>query len=158
MRPIRLATTATMMMMMTRIERDWVSDRGFRTAFGATASETGHLHPLNKRPVDVYYPDNIPADLEPAARKQAEEGGVPGARDSLLSVHQSVCKRKPAPDLIRGGNRFASRKPVKSGIWSPVSILSKRKRLRGRDRACFEIHVRADSAGGRGASCIVVSP
>ena len=119
MRPIRLATTATMMM-MTRIERDWVSDRGFRTAFGATASETGHLHPLNKRPVDVYYPDNIPADLEPAARKQAEEGGVPGAGDSLLSVHQSVCKRKPAPDLIRGGNRFASRKPVKSGIWSPL--------------------------------------
>src|SRR6267378_5213131 len=38
-------------------------------------------------------------------------------------------KRKPAPDLIRGGNRFASRKRVKSRIWRPVSILSKRKGL-----------------------------
>src|SRR5713101_288522 len=38
--------------------------------------------------------------------------------------------RGPAPDLIRGGDRFASRKRVKSTIWSPVSILSKRKRLR----------------------------
>src|SRR6266849_8061798 len=38
--------------------------------------------------------------------------------------------RGPAPDLIRGGDRFASRKRVKSIIWSPVWILSKRKRLR----------------------------
>ena len=94
MRPIRLATTATMMM-MTRIERDWVSDRGFRTAFGATASETGHLHPLNKRPVDVYYPDNIPADLEPAARKQAEEGG-----DQARGIRCFPCTRASASESL----------------------------------------------------------
>src|ERR1700726_2770626 len=35
-------------------------------------------------------------------------------------------KRKPAPDLIRGGNRFAPRKRVKSRIQSPASIPSKR--------------------------------
>jgi hypothetical protein len=29
---------------------------------------------------------------------------------------KSVFKRKPAPDLIRGGDRFASRKRVKSRI------------------------------------------
>src|SRR6266487_6712230 len=38
----------------------------------------------------------------------------------------SVFKRKPAPDLIRGGDRFASRKRVRSRIQGPVSILSKR--------------------------------
>ena len=65
---------------------------------------------------------------------------------------------KACPGLDPGGNRFASRKPVKSGIWSPVSIRSKRKGLRGRHRACFEIHEHADYAGARGASCIVVSP
>jgi hypothetical protein len=31
--------------------------------------------------------------------------------------------------LIRGGDRFASRKRVNLRIWSLVSILSKRKRL-----------------------------
>src|SRR6266851_2164907 len=31
----------------------------------------------------------------------------------------SVFQRKPAPDAIRGGDRFASRKRVKSRIWSP---------------------------------------
>jgi hypothetical protein len=41
----------------------------------------------------------------------------------------SVFQRKPAPDLIRGGDRFASGKRVKP-IQSPISILSKRKRLR----------------------------
>jgi hypothetical protein len=51
------------------------------------------------------------ADFTRLARNQAEEGGVPGAQDSLLSVHQSIC--------TRGENRSASRKPVKSGIWSP---------------------------------------
>src|SRR6202043_2255208 len=39
---------------------------------------------------------------------------------------RSVFKRKPAPDLIRGGNRFAPRKRVKSRIQSPASIPSKR--------------------------------
>src|ERR1700730_13283553 len=39
----------------------------------------------------------------------------------------SVFKRKPAPDAIRSGNRFASRKRVKSRIQRPVSILSERK-------------------------------
>ena len=41
---------------------------------------------------------------------------------------ESVFKRKPAPDLIRGESRFASRKRGKSRSWSPVSILSKWKR------------------------------
>src|SRR3981081_4473867 len=36
---------------------------------------------------------------------------------------ESVSKRKPAPDLIRGESRFASRKRGKSRSWSPVSIL-----------------------------------
>src|SRR6266404_5913360 len=31
---------------------------------------------------------------------------------------QSVFKRKPAPDAIRGGYRFASRKRVKTNKWS----------------------------------------
>src|SRR5450631_1140881 len=44
-------------------------------------------------------------------------------------LYESVFKRKPAPDLIRGGDRFASRKRVKSTIQSPVSIRSKRKGL-----------------------------
>src|ERR1700731_2294624 len=41
-------------------------------------------------------------------------------------LYESVFKRKPAPDLIRGGNRFAPRKRVKSRIQSPASIPSKR--------------------------------
>ena len=105
MRPIRLATTATMMM-MTRIERDWASDRGFRTAFGATASETGHLHPLNKRPMDVYYPDNISADLEPAARNQAEEGGTRAAGFVAFRAAERL-QAKACPGLDPG------RKPVR---------------------------------------------
>ena len=39
---------------------------------------------------------------------------------------QSVFQRKPALDLIRGGDRFASRKCVKSKIQSPVPIPSER--------------------------------
>jgi hypothetical protein len=36
----------------------------------------------------------------------------------------------PVPDLIRGKGRFTSRKRVRSRVWTPVSILSKRKALR----------------------------
>src|ERR1019366_4372733 len=37
----------------------------------------------------------------------------------------SVFKRKPAPDLIRGGNRFASRKRVKPKIYRAVTASSR---------------------------------
>jgi hypothetical protein len=65
------------------------------------------------------------------------KGDCRGANTCLTAVSgeangfQSVFERKPAPDAIRGGNRFALRKRVKSRIWSPVSIQSKRKRLQG---------------------------
>jgi len=42
------------------------------------------------------------------------------------ALRQSVFRRKPDPDLIRGGNRFASGKRVKK-IWSPVPLQSERK-------------------------------
>jgi hypothetical protein len=45
------------------------------------------------------------------------------------ALRWSVFQRKPAPDLIRGGSRFASRKRVKTKIQSPVPIQSERKRL-----------------------------
>ena len=67
----------------------------------------------------------------PAARKQAEQGGVPGAQEFVAFRAPERLPAKACPDLIRGGNRFTSRKPAKSGIWSPVSIRSKRKRLQG---------------------------
>jgi hypothetical protein len=78
----------------------------FRTAFGATASETGHLHPLNKRPMDVYYPDNISADLEPAARNQAEEGGTRAAGFVAFRAAERL-QAKACPGLDPG------RKPVR---------------------------------------------
>src|SRR6267378_8167934 len=37
---------------------------------------------------------------------------------TLQALLQSVFQRKPAPDLIRGGDRLGSRKRVKSRIWS----------------------------------------
>src|SRR6266516_1136526 len=40
-----------------------------------------------------------------------------------------VFQRKPAPDLIRGGDLLASRKRVISRIQSPVPIQTERKRL-----------------------------
>jgi peptide/nickel transport system permease protein len=57
------------------------------------------------------------------------DGGdlIRNAVSFFLAMVQRVFKRKPAPDLIRGGSRFASRKRVKPRIQSPVSILSKRK-------------------------------
>ena len=103
MRPIRLAKTATTM--TTRIERERA------VSSHRVVPDRRHLGNRAPAPLDGYYPGNIVVRLLlGGGSKQAEEGGVPGARDSLLSMHQSVCKRKPAPDLIRGGNRFASRK------------------------------------------------
>ena len=43
--------------------------------------------------------------------------------------HKRVFQRKPAPDLIRGGDRLASRKRVTSKIQGPVPIQPERKRL-----------------------------
>jgi len=48
---------------------------------------------------------------------------------SIATARQSVFKPKPAPHLRRGGGRFATSKRLKSGICSPGSTQSKRKRL-----------------------------
>src|SRR5258705_5103334 len=49
--------------------------------------------------------------------------------ESLRTGRPRVFQRKPAPDLIRGGDRFASSKRVTSKIQSPVPMQSERKRL-----------------------------
>src|SRR5450756_430103 len=59
--------------------------------------------------------------------KGTNERGTTNGHEGISG--QSVFKRMPVPNLIRGGNRFAVRKRVKSRIQRPASIPSKRKRL-----------------------------
>jgi RimJ/RimL family protein N-acetyltransferase len=63
------------------------------------------------------------------------------ARGRPFTFQRSVFKRKPALDLIRGGNRFASRKRVNSRIQSAVSIPSKQGsgRLRPKSEQRYQL-------------------
>jgi hypothetical protein len=64
--------------------------------------------------MNIYYPGNIVIRLiqPPLARNQAEEGGVTGAQDSLLSGHQSIASERETgshqenPSNQESGARF----------------------------------------------------
>jgi hypothetical protein len=63
--------------------------------------------------MDIYYPGNIVIRLiQPRlARNQAEEGGVPRARDSLLSGHQSICQQGGKPIRVKKTRQIGNLEP-----------------------------------------------
>jgi hypothetical protein len=50
-------------------------------------------------------------------------------QDRAAVPRQSIFRKKPAPDLIRGGHRFSSKNAIKYGRLERVPIRSKRKAL-----------------------------